>query len=174
MRLRLKNVICKMSAILFRPIAVLTLSLISNVNPNQQALNHPHQKSNADNRWNAWNLAFSHRRNEWVMGFGRFQIKSRYSYDSDVTWTSWCLKSPTTRLFVQCLVQLAWKKNKKKTHQSPYWPLVREISRVSSHYKGLWYGKCFRVMTSFHGCNDTDLSLVKNHLASSAPSHYRN
>ena len=153
-----------MSAILFRPISVLTLSLISNVNPNQQALNHPHQKSNADNPWNAWNLAFNHNRNEWVMGFGRFQIKSRYSYDSDVTMSQ--ITTNTIVCSVQCSADM------KKKHQGPYWPLVREISRVSSHNKGLWYGKCFRVMTSFHGCNDTDLSLVKNHMASSVQTHY--
>ena len=61
---------------------------------------------------------------------------------SDVTWTSWRLKSPATSLFVQPLVQV----HIKEKHQSPTsLALVRGIHRwpVGSPHKGPVMRKMF-------------------------------
>ena len=59
-------------------------------------------------------------------------------YDNtDIMWTSLCLKSWVTWLFFKHLVPPSNKKNG-KTSQSHYWPFVRGIqqSLVDSHHKG--------------------------------------
>ena len=55
--------------------------------------------------------------------------------NSDVTWTSWRLKWPTTRLFVQQFTQTNIKRNIKGPRP---WSFVRgnHWSPVNSHYKG--------------------------------------
>ena len=43
------------------------------------------------------------------------------SYYNDITWVTWCLKSPTSSLFVQQLVQA----NNQEITAPVYWPFVR-------------------------------------------------
>ena len=51
-------------------------------------------------------------------------LKALYTHCSDITWTSWHLKSLASGLFIQ---QLIWANNKENIKGPHYWPFVRAI-----------------------------------------------